>query len=110
MNAIVAAVQAADVSTVTSRSGSRRAPAPAGSVAAAADRPAPANVPSAELVRGAVREALDRARLREWAERLDAASVPTALLVARPAPDGLSPHYPSAVAAYREMSEIISFL
>ena len=73
-------------------------------------RPADASAAPAGLAQSIVEERFEHARLREWAERLAAANGPTALLIARPAPDGFSPHYPSAVAAYREMSEVIDVL
>lgn len=61
-----------------------------------------------ELAREATADFINGVRIREWADHV--ASGPAALLVARPDPDGFAPSYPSAVAAYREMSEVIEAL
>jgi hypothetical protein len=52
----------------------------------------------------------DHARLVEWAERIRQSGNPSAPLVARPEPDHERPHYPSAIRAYREMSELLAVL
>jgi hypothetical protein len=54
--------------------------------------------------------AIDHARLAEWAERIRTAERASAPLVERPAPDGERPAYPTAVAAYRELSDLIDAL
>jgi len=50
----------------------------------------------------------DHARLVEWAERIRQSDNPP--LVARPVPDHERPYYPSAILAYREMSELVGAL
>jgi hypothetical protein len=55
----------------------------------------------------AFQAAVDSARLKEWAENVMAAEIPSSLLVQRPLPDGNRPTYPSAIEAYREVTELI---
>lgn len=59
------------------------------------------------LTEQAVQAAFDQARLQEWADRIRALETASSLLVQRPAPDGHRPDYPSAVEAYREVTQLI---
>jgi hypothetical protein len=89
----------------TSRSLEARPAARAAGPAVAMNQPAR----PADLTPVAVEDAMDHARIEEWAARV-AAGGPTSLLVARPALDGATPHYPAAVEAYREMAKLIEQL
>ena len=51
--------------------------------------------------------AVDRARLKEWVKNVVTSDHPSSLLVQRPLPDGNRPTYPSAIEAYREVTELI---
>ncbi|MDW6026584.1 hypothetical protein SAZ10_32970 [Mesorhizobium sp. BAC0120] len=62
-----------------------------------------------DLTPVAVEQAIGHARVEEWAARVSAGG-PTSLLVARPALDGATPQYPSAVEAYREIAKLIEEL
>jgi hypothetical protein len=73
------------------------------------DRAGSLPVPAAGLAHAMAGDRAELARIREWAGRVAAAG-PAALLVARPVPDGSQPHYPSAVAAYREMGALVNAL
>jgi hypothetical protein len=81
-------------------------------------RPAPAGASAGESssdtqpgwTEQTLQAAFDQARLEEWAERLRASDRASSLLVERPAPDGHRPDYPSAVQAYREVSQLIETL
>ena len=55
----------------------------------------------------AYQAAIDRARLQEWVENVVNSDHPSSLLVQRPLPDGNRPTYPSAIEAYREVTELI---
>ena len=70
---------------------------------------APANVGSdaASFSDQAYQAAIDRARLKAWVENVVTADHPSSLLVQRPLPDGNRPTYPSAIEAYREVTELI---
>ena len=55
----------------------------------------------------ALEATVDRARLKEWVENIVTSEHPSSLLVQRPLPDGNRPTYPSAIEAYREVTELI---
>jgi hypothetical protein len=65
---------------------------------------------SGAWTRAVVDAAFDRSRILDWAERIRAADEPVSPLVARPDPDARNLSYPSAVEAYREISELVSVL
>jgi hypothetical protein len=69
--------------------------------------PATVDTDSVSLSDEALQATLDHARMREWVERVHAAERASSLLVQRPLPDGNRPGYPSAVEAYREVTELI---
>jgi hypothetical protein len=55
----------------------------------------------------ALQASRDRARFSEWVANVNNAERPSSLLVQRPLPDGIRPTYPSAIEAYREVTELI---
>lgn len=103
-----------DVSALTAgriglAQGRSSADVPASSRTGSAPNPE-SDEPVGNVATEAAQVAIDQARLAEWAERVRTADKPSAPLVQRPVPDGDRPGYPTAVQAYREMSELIDEL
>jgi hypothetical protein len=92
------------VETVWSPSRSARSSASQDDAAAS---PAGAASDPASFPDQAFQAAVDRARLKEWVENVVTSDHPSSLLVQRPLPDGNRPTYPSAIEAYREVTELI---
>jgi hypothetical protein len=67
-------------------------------------------VRSASLAEQTIRAAHEEARYAEWIERIRSSPRATSLLVQRPAPDHYRVGYPTAVAAYQEVSRLVEKL
>jgi hypothetical protein len=64
----------------------------------------------ADFNRHAAEASAEHARIVEWAERIRHADTAVAWLIARPERELPQVSYPSAVAAYREISEVLNAL